>query len=77
MAIVNNALIPVAGGGTETQYYCDGLWYVTPGAGLFHYALVGGGRDNAGLCGPAAVALNVPRSAAYAHFGAALSFLKP
>jgi hypothetical protein len=77
MAIVNNALIPVAGGGTETQYYCDGLWYVTPGAGLFHYALVGGRRAYAGLCGPATAGLDAPLSHASTVIGTALSFLKP
>ncbi len=76
MTIVNNALVPVAGGGAETQYYCDGLWYATPGAGLFHYALVGGYRDSAGLCGPAAVNPGYPLSTAYSNVGAALSFLK-
>jgi hypothetical protein len=77
MALANNALIPVAGGGAETQYYCDGLWYATPGAGLFHYALVGGQRLNEGLCGPATAYLADLLSGFSPNIGAALSFLKP
>lgn len=77
MALVNGALVPVAADGSESTYYCDGLWYAAPSAGLFHYALVSGNFGYAGLCGAASVGLDVPLSFSYSSIGAALSFLKP
>ena len=62
-------MIPTNAGGSETTYYCDGLWFNN---GQTDYALVGGACAYGFLVGRAVV-LNAPLSAAYWASGAALS----
>lgn len=61
-------------GGASNQYYADGMWY-TIGTTV-KWALVGGIRFSAALCGASTVSLNHPLSYATSYFGAALAFLE-
>ena len=65
-------MIPTTASGSETTYYCDGLWFNN---GQTDYALVGGYCSHGFLCGRA-VSLADAFSVAAWPFGAALS-LKP
>lgn len=78
MNAVFDALIPASTtGGSASTYFVDGLWYATPtNVGDCHFALVGGSRGLAGLCGSFTVCLYNPLSHANPTFGARLSFLK-
>lgn len=64
-------------GGSASTYFMDGLYYATPtNVGDCFFALVGGRRADAGLCGAFLVSLYYPLSSAYTYFVARLSFLK-
>lgn len=62
-------LIPYTASGSETTYYCDGLWFNNSQT---DYALVGGASGGV-LCGAACSALNALASNAAWRSGAALS----
>lgn len=64
--------VPKTANGSETTYYCDGLWFNTSKTG---YALVGGGWHHAGWCGSRCVDLSALASDAGPSAGSRLSFL--
>ena len=66
--------VPQVASGSETQYYCDGLWYNNS---RIDYAFVGGSYNDAGRAGPRDVHLDQSASAAYPFFGSRLSFVGP
>ena len=66
--------VPQVASGSETQYYCDGLWYKTS---QIDYALVAGDWGSAGLDGPRLVYLYGLASDAASYFGSRLSFVGP
>lgn len=68
----DGSMIPTTASGSETTYYCDGLWFNN---GQTDYAFVGGGCSHGFRCGRAVV-LSDSFSYAYWYYGAALS-LKP
>ena len=70
-----SGFLPAINGGVENTYYTCGVWYAI--GTTIKWALVGGARNNAGLCGAGTVYLNNPLSAPTSLIGAALSFLKP
>lgn len=75
--LTDAGFIPTTAGGSDSTYFADGLYYVTPAAGVFNVALVGGSRGDAGECGSWACALWHGAGVAHASIGASLSFLKP
>lgn len=64
--------VPKTVNGSETTYYCDGLWFNN---GQVDYALVGGRWHAAGRCGSRFVALDDLASATDTAIGSRLSFL--
>jgi hypothetical protein len=73
--LTDAGFLPTTAGGSDSTYFTDALFYVTPAAGVFHVALVGGDRAKAGGCGSWACALYFAGVEA-PNFGASLSFLK-
>jgi hypothetical protein len=73
--LTDAGFLPTTAGGSDSTYFADTLYYVTPAAGVFNVALVSGFRVGAGRCGPWACALDAAGDAA-PNFGASLSFLK-
>lgn len=63
-------MIPVAGGGNASTYYCDGAWSSSGGQLL----LVGGSSAGGSVCGLSAVASNGGLGFANEDFGARLAF---
>ena len=63
-------VIPQAVGGSNTTYYCDGVYNAAGGEQL----LVGGGTTNNFLCGLSAVHLSTNFNTKVADFGARLAF---
>lgn len=63
----------VATGGSSSTFWADGLWFTI--GSTVKYALVGGTRTSAGLCGGRTVYLGDPASSAGTNLGSALSFL--
>lgn len=66
----DGSMIPTNAAGSETTYYCDGLWFNN---GQSNYALVGGRCDDGFLVGAFCVGLGSPFSVAAWSVGAALS----
>ena len=66
--------VPQVASGSETQYYCDGLWYNTS---RIDYAFVGGWWSCAGLAGPRCVCLDSLASYAARVIGSALIIFVP
>lgn len=66
--------VPVTASGSGTTYYCDGMWFNN---GQVDYARVGGRWDDALLCGPRCVSLNLAASSTNANVGSRLSFIPP
>ena len=64
--------VPKTANGSETTYYCDGLWFNN---GQVGYALVGGDWDYAGKCGSRYVTLHLLASYTTTSIGSRLSFL--
>ena len=64
--------VPKTANGSETTYYCDGLWFNN---GQVDYALVGGAWRNAGQCGSRYVTLSTLASTTTTDLGSRLSFL--
>lgn len=67
-------LIAVTASGSETTYYCDGMWFNN---GQVDYALVGGSWAYAGKCGPRFVNLYLVASYTDASIGSRLSYIPP
>lgn len=61
-----SGFVPRTASGSATTYLGDGLWFANSGV---TYALVGGGWNNGGLCGPRCVNLNNAASNANANIG--------
>lgn len=73
----NALLTPSVSSGSSTTYFGDGFWWALPSSsGDCHFALVGGYRGNAALCGSFAVTLGNPLSFVSSFVGARLSFVK-
>ena len=70
MTVDDFGLFPTTGGGTDSTYYCDGVW---SGTTAVTYALAGGGSGNGLACGAWAVALSNAVSISDWAIGAALS----
>ena len=70
MLITDNGLIPAIASGSNTTYYCDGLWFNNS---QVNYALVGGDTGYASLVGALCSYLGVPTSHAYWNSSADLS----
>ena len=66
--------VPQVASGSETRYYCDGLWYNTS---QIDYAFVGGCWTYAGRVGPRCVNLCNLASYADTAVGSRLSFVGP
>ena len=64
--------VPKTANGSETTYYCDGLWFNN---GQVDYALVGGQWTDAGKCGSRFVFLTYLASLTDTSLGSRLSFL--
>lgn len=73
--LTDAGFLPTTVGGSDSTYFADLLYYTAPAAGVFHVALVGGYRGNAGGCGSWACNLTIA-GAAFTNVGASLSFLK-
>ena len=69
-----SGLVPSITGAAENTYFTCGYWWSI--GTTIKWALVGGSRGVAGLCGAGTVVLDAPLSAPTSSFGAALSFLK-
>ena len=70
--MTENGLIPQAASGSETTYYCDGLWF-----NKSCYALFGGSCDYGLKVGAFSLALADAVSSSSWSFGAALSCEPP
>ena len=70
--MTSNGLIPQTASGSETTYYCDGLWFAAS-----CYALVGGNCNNGLKVGAFCLALHNAVSNSTWHIGAALSCEQP
>lgn len=70
--MTENGLIPQTAGGSETTYFCDGLWF-----NASCYALVGGGCSDGLKVGAFCLSLNFAVSRTYWSIGAALSCEQP
>ena len=68
--MTENGLIPQAASGSETTYYCDGLWF-----NKSCYALFGGSCDYGLKVGAFYLNLNNAVSNSNWNIGAALSYL--
>ena len=66
----DNGLIPTTANGSQTTYYCDGLWFNNS---QIDYAVVGGGSSAASLVGALGSLLDGASSLARWYIGAALS----
>lgn len=66
-----NGFAPSVASGSESTYYCDGLWYNNE---ITVFALLGGTLGNGRLCGSLSVALTSAPSAADWSFGASSSY---
>jgi hypothetical protein len=73
--LTDAGFLPTTAGGSDSTYFADCLYYVTPAAGVFNVALVGGSRGTAGGCGSWACRLTLA-GVAFPDGGASLSFLK-
>lgn len=65
-----NGLIPITINGSQTTYYCDGLWFNNS---QIDYAIMGGSSVNGYLAGAFSLVLDSPMSRATWDFSAALS----
>ena len=65
-----NGLIPTTVNGSQTTYYCDGLWFNNS---QFNYAVVGGDSNNGYLGGAFSLGLNCAVSDAYWDVASAIS----
>ena len=63
-------MIPVAGGGNASTYYCDGTWSSSDGKLL----VVGGGSGSGSLSGLSAASSDLGFGDAYVYLGARLAF---
>jgi len=73
--LTDAGFLPTTAGGSDSTYFADALYYLTPAAGVFNVALVGGHRDTAGRCGSWTCNL-YSAGVASPSLGASLSFLK-
>ena len=62
---------PHVASGSESTYYCDGLWYNNE---ITAFAMFGGRLNNVSLCGPLSVALYYDPSLSNWAFGASSSY---
>ena len=62
---------PSAASGSESTYYCDGLWCVNE---ITAFAMFGGSLDSGRPCGSLSVNLDNAPSTANWHFGASSSY---
>jgi hypothetical protein len=69
-----SGFVPKTAAGSETTYYCDGLWFNNS---QVDYALVGGNWPYAGLCGARCVSVYDLASYTNASIGSRLSFITP
>ena len=76
MKPVSNVIVPLTVGGSATTYFCDYYYQSNPTVAEPKYALVGGSRGDAALCGVFCVSLSHSLSDPYANVGARLAFLK-
>lgn len=70
--MTSNGLIPQTASGSETTYYCDGLWFAAS-----CYALVGGNCNSGLRVGAFSLNLRIAVSVSYWYVGAALSCEQP
>ena len=66
-----NGFAPHVASGSESTYYCDGLWYNNE---ITDFAMFGGDLRSASLCGSLHVDLNTTSSYAFWHIGASSSY---
>lgn len=70
MLITDNGLIPIIANGSDTTYYCDGLWFNNS---QVNYTLAGGSSGNGSRVGALCSCLYYASSYSNASIGAAIS----